>query len=151
MNQNNVKGITLIALVVTIVILLILAAISINVIIGEDGIINQTKLTKVKQNHAEVSDQIQVIAADYYGKRVMEQEEGLIDYLKNKEIIDDNKVINVEKLLSMELSTGNGTNKKDTYVLEKVENEDEAIEEIYDIIYYDENGRPEKIGNLKDM
>ena len=39
MKKSN-KGITLIALVVTIVVLLILAAISINLVLGENGIIS---------------------------------------------------------------------------------------------------------------
>lgn len=40
------KGVTLVALVVTIVVLLILAAITINAIVGNNGIINKTKEAK---------------------------------------------------------------------------------------------------------
>ena len=47
--KNNKKGITLIALVVTIVVLIILASISINGILGENGIAEQAK--KVEQLH----------------------------------------------------------------------------------------------------
>ncbi len=43
--KRNVKGITLIALVVTIIVLLILAGISIHVLIGEDTLINLAKST----------------------------------------------------------------------------------------------------------
>ena len=42
--NNKSKGITLIALVVTIVVLLILAGITINYVLGEDGILSQAKL-----------------------------------------------------------------------------------------------------------
>lgn len=45
---KNEKGITLIALVVTIIVLLILASASINLVIGENGII--TKAKEAKQN-----------------------------------------------------------------------------------------------------
>lgn len=42
----NQKGITLIALVVTIVVLLILAGVSINALFGNNGIISRAKDTK---------------------------------------------------------------------------------------------------------
>ena len=41
--KNNVKGITLIALVITIIILIILAGVSINLIGGSDGIITKSQ------------------------------------------------------------------------------------------------------------
>ena len=44
MNRNRQeKGITLIALVITIIVLLILAGVTINVILGENGLISITK------------------------------------------------------------------------------------------------------------
>ena len=44
--DNKEKGITLIALVVTIVVLIILATISINAVLGQNGIINKAKQAK---------------------------------------------------------------------------------------------------------
>lgn len=52
-NYFNQKGITLIALVITIVVLLILAGVSINAIFSENGIINRAKETQNKMNEAE--------------------------------------------------------------------------------------------------
>lgn len=52
MKEKN-KGITLIALVVTIVVLLILAAISLNIVLGNNGIIAKTKDAKEKTEIAE--------------------------------------------------------------------------------------------------
>ena len=49
-------GITLVALVVTIVILIILAVISINIVFGEDGMINQAQKAKEHQSNAEAHD-----------------------------------------------------------------------------------------------
>lgn len=43
MKTKEMKGITLVALVVTIVVLLILAGVSINTVLGEDGIIKKAK------------------------------------------------------------------------------------------------------------
>ena len=46
-NLVNKKGITLVALVVTIVVLLILAGVSINLVLGQNGLITQTQRTKI--------------------------------------------------------------------------------------------------------
>lgn len=46
--KNNKKGITLIALVITIIVLLILAGVSIAVLTGEDGILAKAQLAKEK-------------------------------------------------------------------------------------------------------
>ena len=48
MKQKNEKGITLVALVVTIIILLILASVSINLTLGDNGIIIKAKEAKRK-------------------------------------------------------------------------------------------------------
>ncbi len=54
----NKKGITLIALVVTIIILLILAAVSIALIIGPDGVIEKTRETKIASRYSAIMDRI---------------------------------------------------------------------------------------------
>ena len=43
MNVRNERGITLVALVITVVIMIILAAVTINVTLGDEGIVEQTK------------------------------------------------------------------------------------------------------------
>ena len=53
MKKKQEKGITLIALVITIIILLILAGVSIAVLTGEDGILNKAKLAKERSEQAE--------------------------------------------------------------------------------------------------
>ena len=50
------KGITLIALVVTIVVLIILATVSINAVMGETGLIRQAEKGAQFQANAEVAD-----------------------------------------------------------------------------------------------
>ena len=61
--QNN-KGITLIALVITIVVLLILAGITINAVLSEGGIFNTAKNAENVQQHASVKEKVQVMLAD---------------------------------------------------------------------------------------
>lgn len=58
------KGITLIALVVTIVVLLILAAISINLVLGENGIISRTKDARKRTEIAEEKEIVQFAVAE---------------------------------------------------------------------------------------
>ena len=51
------KGITLVALVVTIVILIILATVSINVVLGEGGLIQQAKLAKELASNSMIAEE----------------------------------------------------------------------------------------------
>ena len=55
-NCSNQNGITLIALVVTIVVLLILAGVSVNALFGNSGIIEKAKETQNKMNEAKNND-----------------------------------------------------------------------------------------------
>lgn len=50
MKKSKNNGITLVALVVTIVILIIIASISIKVFLGDNGIIAQAKITREETN-----------------------------------------------------------------------------------------------------
>lgn len=68
----NNEGITLIALVVSIVVMLILSAISLNATIGQNGIINQARKSKLKQEEAQVetdvSSALSALDMEYYQK-----------------------------------------------------------------------------------
>lgn len=59
-SAKEIKGITLIALVVTIVVLLILAGVSINLVIGNNGIINKAGEAKEKTGTAKEKEMIQL-------------------------------------------------------------------------------------------
>ena len=56
LKQNNSKGITLVALVVTIVVLLILAGISITALFGDNGLIKRAQEMKNTVNEAQKND-----------------------------------------------------------------------------------------------
>ena len=58
---NNTRGITLIALVVTIIVLIILAGISINATFGENGIIGRTQEAERMQNIARISEKLELL------------------------------------------------------------------------------------------
>ena len=85
------KGITLIALVVTIIVLLILAGVTLAFVSGENGILKRaTDAVKVNEK-ATAEEQADLLIADlgaqYYEKKYVEQEEGLTtidEYLKSQ-------------------------------------------------------------------
>ena len=58
--KNQTKGITLIALVVTIVILLILAGVSINLVLGPNGLIAKAQEAALKTDRASLNEKIQM-------------------------------------------------------------------------------------------
>ena len=60
MKTNN-KGITLIALVITIIILLILAAVAIQLALGENGLIGRAQSGQEKQTIAEVKEKFKTL------------------------------------------------------------------------------------------
>lgn len=60
---NRQKGITLVALVVTIVILLILAGISINLVLGENGIVKRSEEARSKTELAQIKEAADLIYA----------------------------------------------------------------------------------------
>lgn len=62
MKRINNKGITLIALIITIIVLLILAGVTINSIRVNDGIVNKSYEAKTKSEHAELHDSLSVAA-----------------------------------------------------------------------------------------
>ena len=64
---KNVKGITLIALVITIIVLLILAGVTIATLTGDNGILNQAGKAKDKTTEAESIERVQVEVAGSYG------------------------------------------------------------------------------------
>ena len=69
---NKNEGITLIALVISIIVMLILAGISLNATIGQNGIINQARKSKLKQEEAQVetdvSSALSALDMEYYQK-----------------------------------------------------------------------------------
>ena len=70
MNKKN-SGITLVALVVTIVVLLILAGVSINLVVGQNGLINRAKEAARKTQEAAEGEQKEFDTATDYIKQTI--------------------------------------------------------------------------------
>ncbi len=85
MKKNNKnKGITLIALVVTIVALLILAGVSINLVIGNKGIITMAQKAKKETNISNIRDDISLILDEYIIDNNLNKDLKLRDYIEDK-------------------------------------------------------------------
>lgn len=84
---RNQKGITLVALVITIIVLLILAGVTISMVLGQNGILNQANQAKAENQKATVEEQVQMAVfaqiSQYLQNNVLTEgnagAEGLVD------------------------------------------------------------------------
>ena len=138
MKKNYAKkqrGITLIALVVTIVIVLILAGISLNMVIDNNGIITKMQEAKTLNSHSTVLESLQIENSSYESEYELgDTEVDFATYLKNKGIIDRNSNVNTAKLVGKKTSAGNGENHQDVYTIEV-----DDVEDGYRLKYYGKN------------
>ena len=91
-HTNNKKGITLIALVVTVVVLIILAGVSINAVLGDNGIIKKANQAASVTKEAEVKEAINRTILEFY---LTNDYETLEDFLKAK--AEDGSIDSVTK------------------------------------------------------
>ncbi len=64
--MKNNKGITLVALVITIIVLLILAAVSINLALGDNGVLNRASTATLSNEKAEVKEDLDFVLSSAY-------------------------------------------------------------------------------------
>ena len=79
--KKTAKGITLVALVVTIVVLLILAGVSINTVLGDDGIIKKAKEAAEATRRASAEEDMNRLVLEY---QLASNEETLESFLQEK-------------------------------------------------------------------
>ena len=147
--QKTTRGITLIALVVTIIVLLILAAVAINLTIGNNGIFTRAQDAVVRNENASVYEQLQMIVADYQMDAIETgNEEEILERLKIDGYVEEdakgNNILNVENLMGRSMQTGKGSmTDGDVYVIEKrqqtasSDTSDITIRMDYHLVYYD--------------
>lgn len=85
---KEAKGITLIALVITIIVLLILAGVTISTLTGENEILNQANQAKIKSDIAEVKEQAQLDIANWTAEKLKNGQDTNLDDATVKSIID---------------------------------------------------------------
>ena len=166
--KNN-KGITLIALVITIIVLLILAGVSIAMLTGQNGILTQANNSKIEQSHASVREGISLLYNEYQiqintarNTKIAstetvtiqaEQKNALantsltfLQFLQGQNsqnivYLDENNVIDVEALTGAKQALGNGSGTTDVYILKE---EDGS----YVLNYYDAESNPTQLWTI---
>ena len=113
-NKNN--GITLIALVVTIVVLLILAGISIGALTGDNGIIDQAHTAKEDTEIASWEEQIDLAIIDAENKHREPSLDDVKEELKNKGVINDYSQVDEEGTITTNEPVYEIAGKLDDYV-----------------------------------
>ena len=81
MKTKEMKGITLIALVITIVVLMILAGVSINTVLGDDGIIKKAKEAAETTRRASAEEEMNRLVLEY---QLAKSDENFEDFLQEK-------------------------------------------------------------------
>ena len=81
MKTKEMKGITLVALVITIVVLLILAGVSINTVLGDDGIIQKAKDAAEATKRASAEEEMNRLVLEY---QLASNDETLESFLQEK-------------------------------------------------------------------
>ena len=159
------KGITLIALVITIIVLLILAGVSIAMLTGQNGILTQASNAKIETEKADVEEGISLSVSEFrLGQETNEipNDKSFIDWLKDKGYIDNNYTLQPTNILGKDISTGKGetTGKIDVYKLEEVTESAKIAsttkvaaveveeEKEYEVVYYDKNGSREVLNRF---
>ena len=92
MKEKNEKGITLIALVVTIIVLLILAGITINLLFSNGGIFDIANQAKIEHEIGALKDRINNVIADWYIDKGVDStttSDDLWDKMVDADIIDN--------------------------------------------------------------
>lgn len=82
------KGITLIALVVTIIVLIILAGVSVNLVLGQNGIITKAKEAKKEHEKEAIKEKVSLMMGEYATERE-ENNKKLRPYLEEKEKVGE--------------------------------------------------------------
>lgn len=84
-HMKNTKGITLVALVITIIVLLILAGVTITTLIGDNGLITKAKDAKIATEIADIKEELELAILDIKTVKVSQGKDMVRDDLKELE------------------------------------------------------------------
>lgn len=120
--MRNQNGITLIALIITIIIMLILAGVVLNVTIGENGIFKIAKYAVQKNNEESAKEKLQLLLEELrthkYSSEDYNENEYIDYYLKSKGMNTSGNIVTVDRI-AFEIDRKNLTiiGKKQGYVI----------------------------------
>ena len=147
--KKDVRGITLIALVVT-----ILAGVAINLTIGQNGIFSRAQDATVLHEGASVYEQLQFVIADYQMDDIENNRETeILAKLKSDGYVNSDNTVNIERLMGRSLQTGRGSLEDgDVYVLEQRQSTASSVSSDsnsslkYYLIYYNDEMAETNLG-----
>ena len=149
---SSQRGITLIALIITIIVLLILAGITISLVVGDNGVLNQSTKAVERTSHGQVQEQVQMELANYEADKRTGSEKAIdktsINYLLDDGYlteVGDYYIVSSEKTNGANLGKGKSKETGDVYVVEEGEDSN------WTLSYYDESNdkEPEKLFEFK--
>lgn len=94
--KNNAKGITLIALVITIIVLLILAGATIATLTGDNGILGKANNAKIENEKAEIKEMLS-LAVNTIAIEQGQKQDSLSNYYEDKETFIENGKLDTQK------------------------------------------------------
>ena len=94
--DTSQNGITLIALIITIIILIILAGITINLTVGDNGIFSKAKEARKQHEIADAREKIEIAMLDIQTEKISKNEDYTVDVLV-KELPNKVNGITIEK------------------------------------------------------
>ena len=92
--MRNQKGITLIALVITIIVLLILAGVSIAMLTGQNGLLSKSNSAALKTRAAEAKENVETAISAVYTKKLAEDPLTEVTRLEEADIVTEIKTMN---------------------------------------------------------
>lgn len=103
-NLKNQKGITLVALVVTIIVLLILAGVSLSLVAGSDGIlgratnaVDKNQIATIKENvELKVAEEVEMFYEDKYVNRTVDNATSALQYISAQDTTDNYNTTNTQ-------------------------------------------------------
>lgn len=104
--MTNNKGITLIALVITIIVLLILAGVSIAMLTGDNGVLTQANEAKIEDRAGKVDEVVNLWKTEWSiynetGSNEPINEETMLTQLKNDKLVNENEIHRKNKTISI--------------------------------------------------
>ena len=162
--MKNQKGVTLVALVVTIIVLIILAGISINLLLGKNGLITKAQDAKKQQKIAEIKEKISLelsaAETDAILRNESLEEEQLNDIVSkygtlqdDKDTIltkDDNYKISLKEIWYGTLSTSGSYSDKKKQI-EMLEKELKELKDKYNELEQINSGNSEVLNDLRNQ
>lgn len=102
----SANGITLIALVITIIVLLILAGVSISMVLGDNGIISKASTASEKTDIADDKEKIGLAMLEYEIIELENNPPTLEEFLESKDWCDDATLNESEKIITILMTNG---------------------------------------------